>query len=114
MASQYIILNYRSVATGDFVNIAVFSYDVDPDATQTYLSFVKDWVSVNNANGDTNDPTFESLLGSFLSKIDTKQALQKAIDDSQVPYSVFMYGDPQDSEMSADVLAEEVAKTLHV
>ena len=114
MTAQYIILNYRSVRTGEFVNIAVLSYDTDADKPDVYLAFVKDWVSVNNANGDTNDPVFENLLGSFLGTITTKEVLQNKIDDSQSPYSVFMYGAPQDSEISADILAEEVAKTLIV
>ena len=114
MTSQYIILNYRSVRTSEFVNIAVFSYDTDVDKSETYLAFVKDWVGVNNAAGDPNDPVFENLLGSFLREINTKELLQNKIDDSQAPYSVFMFGAPQDSEMAADILAEEVAKTLLV
>lgn len=114
MTAQYIITNYRSVQTGEFVNIAVFSYDTDEDKPDIYLSFVRNWVAVNSSTGDPNDPIFENLLGSFLSALDTKKLLQDKIDNSQSPYSILTFGDPQDSDTSADALADEIARTLHV
>jgi hypothetical protein len=112
MTSQYIIVNYKSIHTGEFVNIAVLSYDTDVSKPEVYLAFVKNWPSVNNAAGLPDDATFENLLSSFLGALSTKETLLKSIDDNQGP--ALMYGDPQDSEMSADLLATEVAKTLHV
>jgi hypothetical protein len=96
---------------GEFVNIAVLSYDTDKDKPEVYLGFVEDWVSVNNAVGEPYDPVFENLLGAFLGKINTKKALQNSIENSQD--SVFLFGDPQDSSTPANLLAEEIAETLH-
>lgn len=114
MTAQYIILKYKTVYSGEFAQIAVFSYDTDEDKPTVYLSFIEGWPRVNSAIESTNDPIFENLLGTFLRKIDTKTLLLEFIENSQTLYSVFMLTPPQDSSSPAETLAEEIASTLLV
>ena len=114
MSSQYIILKYKTVYSGEFVQIAVFSYDTDEDKPTVYLSFVNGWARVNSATENPSDPIFEDLLGTFLRKIDTKVLLQEFIENSGTLYSVFMLVPPVDSSSPAETLAEEIASMLLV
>ncbi len=114
MPSQYVILKYKTVYSGEFAQIAVFSYDTDEDKPTVYLGFVTGWARVNSATESTDDPVFEDLLGTFLRKIDTKVLLQEFIENSETLYTVFMLMSPQDSSSPAETLAEEIANTLLV
>ena len=111
MTAQYRILKYRSVPAGDFVQIAVYSYDTDEDKPTVYIGFIDNWVRVNSAARDTSDPIFENLLGAFLRRADNKTLLQEIIE---APDSVFMFMPPVDSSSPAETLAEEIAATLIV
>jgi len=114
VSSQYIILKYKTVYSGEFAQIAVFSYDTDEDKPAVYLSFIEGWARVNSTAESTSDPVFEDLLGTFLRKIDTKVLLQEFIGNSGTLYSVFMLMPPNDSSSPAETLAEEIASTLLV
>src|SRR5512135_1000330 len=95
MASQYVILQFGNVMTGEYLNIAVYTYDMDEDKPQVYSKFLENWTRVNAAfdlKGDRNaDPILESLMNNWLKKIDNKTALDEAIKNSNSPWSSLMF-----------------------
>ena len=118
MPSQYVVLQYGNVLTGEYLNIGVYSYDVEDDKPKVYSKFLENWSRINAAfgtNGNTvTDPIFEEILDSWLKKIDTKEALKEAIKNANSPYSSLMFTAPRGSLNPAETLAEEMAKTFLV
>lgn len=114
MASQYVVLQYGNVLTGEYLNIGVYSYDMEDDKPKVYSNFLHDWTRVNAAFGNVTDPIFEEMLDSWLKKIDTKEALQEAIKNANSPYSSLLFTAPRGSINPAETLAEEMAKTFLV
>lgn len=118
MPSQYVVLQYGNVMTGEYLNIAVYSYDVDDDKPRVYSKFLENWTRVNaafNLQGDKNtDPIMEDLLDSWLKKIDTKEALMEAMKNADSPWSSLLFTKPRASLTSAETLAEDMAKTFLV
>lgn len=118
MPSQYVVLQYGNVLTGEYLNIGVYSYDMEDDKPKVYSKFLQNWTRVNAAFGTNGnvvtDPIFEEMLDSWLKKIDTKEALQEAIKNSNSPYSSLLFTAPRGSLNSAETLVEEVAKTFLV
>lgn len=114
MPSQYVVLQYGNVMTGEYLNIGVYSYDMDEDKPKVYSKFLENWDRINAAFGNTKDIIFESLLDSWLRKIDTKDALNEAIKASNSPYSSLMFTDRRASLTAGETLAEEMAKTFLV
>lgn len=112
MVSQYVVLQYGNVMTGEYLNIAVYSYDVDENKPKVYSKFLENWTRVNAAFGP--DLIFESILDSYLKKIETKEALQEAIKHSNQPYSSLMFTAPRASLLPGESLAEDMAKTFLV
>lgn len=112
MASKYVVLQYGNVMTGEYLNIAVYSYDVDEDKPKVYSKFLENWDRINAAFG--KDYIFESILDSYLKKIDTKETLQECIKNSNSPYSSLMFTEPRASLTAAETLAEDMAKTFLV
>ena len=100
--------------TGEYMNIAVYSYDLDDDKPQVYSKFLENWDRINAAFNADKDVIFESILDSFLKKIDTKEALQEAIKNSNSPYSSLMFTAPRASFLPGESLAEDMAKTFLV
>lgn len=100
--------------TGEYMNIAVYSYDLDDDKPQVYSKFLKDWTRVNDAFNIEDDKIFGAILDSYLKKIDTKEALQEAIKNSNSPYSSLMFTAPRASLLPGESLAEDMAKTFLV
>jgi|SRR5579864_583418 len=118
MSSQYVVLQYGNVMTGEYLNIAVYSYDMDEDKPQVYSKFLENWTRVNAAfdlKGDKNtDPIMEDLLDSWLKKIDTKPALEEAVKNANSPWSSLLFTKPRGSLLAAELLAEDMAKTFLV
>jgi len=118
MPSQYVVLQYGNVMTGEYLNIAVYSYDMDEDKPKVYSKFLENWTRVNaafNLKGEKNtDPIMEDLLDHWLKKIDTKDALKEAIKNSNSPYSSLMFTEPRASLLGGETLAEDMAKTFLV
>ena len=116
MTSQYVVLQYGNVMTGEYLNIAVYSYDMDLDKPKVYSKFLENWTRVNAAfhqtGGKNTDPIMEELLDSWLKKIDTKEALQEAIKNSNSPYSSLLFTEARASLTAGETLAEEMAKTF--
>jgi len=118
MPSQYVVVQYGNVMTGEYLNIGVYSYDMADDKPKVYSKFLENWTRVNAAfgtNGNTvTDPIFEEILNEWLKKIESKEALQEAIRNANSPYSSLMFTKPRASLNSAETLAEEMAKTFLV
>jgi hypothetical protein len=118
MPSQYVVVQYGNVMTGEYLNIGVYSYDMDDGKPQVYSKFLENWTRVNAAfgtNGNTvTDPIFEEILNEWLKKIDSKEALREAIRNANSPYSSLMFTQPRASLNPAETLAEEMAKTFLV
>lgn len=114
MGSQYVVLQYGNVLTGEYLNIGVYSYDMEDDKPKVYSKFLEDWTRVNAAFGNVTDPVFEEILDSWLKKIDTKEALQEAIKNANSPYSSLLFTAPRGSINPAETLAEDMAKTFLV
>jgi hypothetical protein len=118
MTSQYVILQYGNVMTGEYLNIAVYAYDMDEDKSKVYSKFLDNWTRVNAAfdlKGDKNtDPIMEDLLDSWLKKIDTKPALEEAMKNANSPWSSLLFVKPRASLLPAETLVEDMAKTFLV
>jgi hypothetical protein len=118
MPSQYVVLQFGNVITGEYLNIAVFSYDMDEDKPKVYSKFLENWTRVNAAfdlTGDKNaDPILESLMNNWLKKIETKDALHEAIKNGNSPWSSLMFTEPRASLLPAETLVEDMAKTFLV
>ena len=118
MPSQYVVLQFGNVMTGEYLNIAVFSYDMDEDKPKVYSKFLENWTRVNAAfdlTGDKNaDPILESLMNNWLKKIETKDALHEAIKNGNSPWSSLMFTEPRASLLPAETLVEDMAKTFLV
>lgn len=118
MSSQYVVLQYGNVMTGEYLNIAVYSYDMDEDKPKVYSKFLENWTRVNaafNMKGDkTTDPIMEDLLDNWLKKIETKPELEEAVRDSNSPWSSLLFTEPRGSLLAAELLAEDMAKTFLV
>lgn len=118
MPSQYVVLQFGNVITGEYLNIAVFSYDIDEDKPKVYSKFLENWTRVNAAfdlKGDKNaDPILESLMNNWLKKIETKDALREAIKNGNSPWSSLMFTEPRASLLDAESLVEDMAKTFLV
>lgn len=118
MPSQYVVLQYGNVMTGEYLNIAVYSYDVDEDKPKVYSKFLENWTRVNAAfdlKGDKNtDPIMEAMLDEWLKKIETREALEEAIKNANSPWSSLLFTKPRASLLPAETLAEDMAKTFLV
>lgn len=119
MPSQYVVLQYGNVMTGEYLNIAVYSYDMDEDKPKVYSKFLENWTRVNAAfsgpqGRECKDPIMEDLLNEWLKKIETKDALEEAIKNSNSPYSSLLFTKPRASLTPAEILAEDMAKTFLV
>jgi hypothetical protein len=112
MPSQYIVLQLGNVMTGEYINIGVYSYDMDDDKPKVYSKFLENWTRVYAMWGNVKDGIFEDLLEHWLKKIDTKEALQKAVKNSNSPYSSLLFTEPRASLTAGETLAEEMAKTF--
>lgn len=117
MPSQYVVLQYGNVITGEYLNIAVYSYDMDEDKPKVYSKFLENWTRVNAAFGmkdGDKDIIFEAILNEHLKKLDTKEALQEAIKTANSPWSSLLFTPPRASLTPAETLAEDMAKTFLV
>jgi len=114
MPSQYVVLQYGNVMTGEYLNIAVYSYDMDEEKPKVYSKFLENWARVNAAFGGVRDGIFEDILDHWLKKIETKEALKEAIKNSNSPYSSLLFTEPRASLTAGETLAEEMAKTFLV
>ena len=118
MPSQYIVVQYGNVMTGEYLNIGVYTYDIDEDKPQVYSRFLENWSRVNAAfglSGNKNtDTIMASLLDNWLTKIETKDKLLEDIKNSYSPYSSLLFTEPRASLLSADHLLDDVAKTFLV
>ena len=110
MVSQYIVVQYGNVMTGEYLNIGIYSYDIDKP--QVYSKFITDFTRIRNAFGGGPDIMFEEHLMEWLKKVDNKEALQKIIDSSNSPYSSLQLMPPRGSLTPGESLAEDVAKTF--
>lgn len=104
--------------TGEYLNIAVYSYDLDEDKPKVYSKFLKNWTRVNAAfdmKGDKNtDPIMEEMLNGWLIKIETKEALREAIKNANSPWSSLLFTPPRGSLTPGETLVEDMAKTFLV
>lgn len=104
--------------TGEYLNIAVYSYDVDETKPQVYSKFLENWTRVNAAfdlKGDKNtDPIMEAMLDEWLKKIETRAALEEAMKNADSPWSSLLFTKPRASLLPAETLAEDMAKTFLV
>lgn len=118
MPSQYVVLQYGNVITGEYLNIGVYAYDLDEEKPKVYSKFLENWTRVNaafNWEGNKNaDPIMEDLLNEWLKKIETKDALQEAIKNSNSPYSSLLFTKPRASLETPEILVEAMAETFLV
>jgi hypothetical protein len=114
MPCQYVVVQYGNVMTGEYLNLGLFAYNVDPEIKEVKSRWVADLSRIQTTFG-WRDPILESILESWLKKIDTKEALQTAILHTNSPYSSLQFLDPRASlDEDADRLAEDMAKTFLV
>lgn len=118
MSSQYVVVCYTNMISGEFINIGVYTYDKEDDKTQVYSKFVLNWPRLSalfgNRTDKVSDPILESIVESWLKKIDTKEALQELLKKSGGPYSSLQFTPPRASLLSAEKLLEDVAKDFLV
>ena len=118
MPSQYVVLQYGNVMTGEYLNIGVYAYDMDEEKPKVYSKFLENWTRVNAAfdlqGKECTDPIMEDLLDAWLKKIETKEALQEAIKNSNSPYSSLLFTKPRASLESPEILVEAMAETFLV
>lgn len=120
MPSQYVVLQYGNVMTGEYLNIGVYAYDMDEEKPEVYSKFLENWTRVNAAfptgkqGKECGDTIMESLLDSWLRKIETKEALQKAMKDANSPWSSLMFTQPRASLEAPEILVEAMAETFLV
>jgi hypothetical protein len=110
MVSEYVVLQYGNVISGEYTNIAVYSYDTANDKPKVYSKFLENWDQVEGSQ----DEIFQALLNTWLKKIETKEALQEAIRNSNSTFSSLLFTAPRSSVSSAETLLEEMSKLFLV
>ena len=111
MVSEYVVLQYGNVITGEYTNIAVYTYDTADDKPKVYSKFLENWDRINQGNQDV---IFEEMLNTWLKKIETKEALEEAVRNSNSPFSSLLFTSPRSSVSTAEALLEEMAKLFLV
>lgn len=118
MPSQYIVVQYGNVMTGEYLNIGVYTYDIDEDKSEVYHKFLTNWSRVNAAFGLTGDKNTDtimaSMLDNWLTKIDNREILLADIKNSYSPYSSLLFTEPRASLLPAKQLLDDVSKTFLV
>ena len=118
MPSKYIVCQFGNVMTGEYLNIGVYTYDIDPDKQKVFCRFLTNWTRINAAFGQTGDKNADTILSdlidSWLTKIETKDKLLEDIKNSYSPYSSLLFTEPRASLLPADQLLDDVAKTFLV
>lgn len=118
MPSQYIVCQFGNVMTGEYLNIGVYTYDMDKDKPQVYSKFLEDWSRVNTTFGLSGDKCADSIMASMLNnwlkKIDSRETLLQDIKNASSPYSSLLFTQPRASLLPAQELLDDVAKTFLV
>lgn len=118
MPSQYVVLQYGNVMTGEYLNIGVYAYDMDEEKPKVYSKFLENWTRVNAAfdlqGKECTDPIMEAMLDEWLRKIETKDTLQEAIKNANSPYSSLLFTKPRASLEAPEILVEAMAETFLV
>lgn len=114
MTCQYIVVKYGDLFRGEYLNIGVFAYDMDPNVTEVKSKFLSNLSRIKSTFG-YSDPIMEAILEGHLKKISTKEELNKAIEDANSPYTSLMYTLPRASlDSDVDRLLNDVAKIFLV
>lgn len=106
MPSQYVVVQYGHVTSGEYLNVGVYVYDMDPNATEVKSDFVQDLSRIQKAFG--KDRIFESLLENWLKKITTKEQMLDALQQCNSPYSSLQMTPPRASLLSPDDLLKSI------
>lgn len=111
MASQYIVVRAGDLFKGEFLNIGVFTYEVDPESTQVYSHFISNFERIYAALGWGKDIILEAIA-EHAGKIDTKEKMEDFLKDCNSPWSSLIFTEPRASLESAKELSEWVIKTF--
>lgn len=112
MTSQYIVVQYGNVMTGEYLNIGVFVFDFDPKVEMVYVQFLTNWDRITAAFG--KDTILESIVEHTLKKIVTKKQMDNIIQAAQSPYSSLQFTPPRGSLDTPEDLVKWAAKTFLV
>ena len=111
MATQYIVVQYGDLMTGEFLNIGVIAWDMDDSITEVKSKFLTNLDRIKFAFNYA-DPIMEDLLENWLKKIAVKSEVQFLIESCNSPYTSLQITAPRGSIESVDELIIGVAKTF--
>ena len=86
MPSQYMIVQYGNVMTGEYHSIGIFAYDMDPNATEVYTYFMPKFDRIYQVLGWDGDRILEGIVDHWLKTVVNQQQLQNIIK-AQSPFS---------------------------
>lgn len=114
MITEYIVLQYGNVMTGEYLNIGVYTYSADENNQEVICRFVKKFDRVNNAF-NCIDPILSELVKSWLGKINTKISLKELVDSCDTPYTSLRVTEPRGSLLKTpEELLNSIADTFLV
>lgn len=113
MPSQYIVMQYGDVMRGEFLNIGVFAYDMDPIVTEVKSRFLKSLDRVEKTF-NMKDPILRDLFKYWQTDIINKEQLNELVDSCNSPYTSVQFTDPRASLNSPEELVVWAAKTFLV
>ena len=111
MPSQYVVVQVGDLWKGEFLNIGVFAYDFDPNATQVYSHFISKFDRVYAAFGWGKDSILESIA-EHAGKITTKTQMDDFLKGCNSPYSSLQATVPRASLDEAHELIQWAIKTF--
>ena len=107
MSSHYVVVQYGNMISGEFLNVGIYTYDLDPDIKEVKSQFVSNLNRVQIIFG--KDTILENALDHWLKKIVTKDELADALSKCNSPYSSLQITPPRASILSADDLLKSIA-----
>lgn len=113
MPCQYIVVQVGDLWRGEFLNIGVFAYNMDPLSKEVYPKFVNSLKRVETTFG-WNDGILKGILEGLRS-INNKAKLEELMQGGNSPYSSLQFTEPRASlDEDPKKLAEEMAENFLV
>jgi len=111
MPSQYIVVQVFDLLKGECLNIGVFAFDFDPEATRVYSHFVSNFDRVYAAFGWHKDSILEAIA-EHAGKISTKEQMEDFLKGCNSPWSSLVATEKRGSLDEADELIIWARKTF--
>jgi hypothetical protein len=112
MPSQYQVVQYGNLFTGEYLNIGVFAFDFDPNVSEVHNYFLTDWERIRAAFGV--DRILEDIVDSWMRTIVNKKQLEDFVKSCNTPYTSLQITQPRASLDEPAELLKWAKKTFLV